>query len=83
MGDSQDRRSPFEPRITQAYTYDDPITGYRDKVGDENVRRKVGVYSSLDAGSGVLGNKRGTIFVYATSLAVYIDDASYKTATLS
>ncbi len=77
--DSQDRREPFEPKMGQAYTHDDPITGYRDKVGDESIRRKVGVYSSLAQGSAALGSKRGTIFSSDSALTIYADDDSAVT----
>lgn len=87
MGNSYDARNPFEPRITQAYTHYDPITGSRDRTGDENVRRKVLVASSVTQAEGIVGNDQGTLFVVpdgaSAVLHVYVDEGSAVQATLS
>ena len=81
--DSQDRREPFEPKLNQSYAHDDPITGYRDKVGDENIRRKLGVFSSITQGAEALGTNRGIAFIAGTALVVYVDDDSAMSVALS
>ena len=74
----------FGPRVTEGYDSRDPITGRNDDGQDTFIRRKVGSFSSIDQASGVLGNKRGTLFIVESStLAVYIDDNVVKSVTLT
>jgi len=66
------------PGINDAYSSGDSITGERD-AGQERIRTKLGVFSSLTAATALLGNKVGTMFLTGTDLTIYYADGSSLT----
>jgi len=78
-------RTPFTPRLGEAYESRDSITGSRDKTADENKLAVIKAASSLTSGLSTLGTTPGTVF-YATAQKYFVfvkaQGASYVTATV-